>query len=77
MNNDCIRDIHRHLLLPHLGQGVAFVGMESSLHKHDTDPVQHAKEKSGLVTGHGGDRKVGNVLVLEHIRIVEEIGETS
>ena len=63
--------------MSHLGQGMSLVGVESTLHEHDGDPVQGAEEQPGLVARHRRLGKVGDVGVGEHVHVVQEIAQAS
>ena len=59
----------------HQREGVPLVGVEASLHQHDADPVEHAEEQAGLVPGHRRRGEVGDVLVREDVRGLQQVSQ--
>ena len=49
--------------------------MKSSLHDHNSDPVKLAEQHPGDVTRDRGHWKVWDVIVVEDVNVVQQVGQ--
>ena len=55
---------------------MSLVSVEPALHEHDGDPVEGSEEQPGDVSGHGRHGEVGDLVVGEHVAVVQQVSQT-